>query len=882
MQTTMALRTLGDVVARSGPAITVAEDTSVTALAGALCDGRVDAVAVLAADSCALSGIVTSKDVAKCVARAMDLDVTRVAEIMTAHPAALPPDASPSDALMLMRRGAFRHVPVVQQVDGAVLGIVDVLNLAYDAIKRLQASYQMIPSRRGFEFMRAARDTIEKPTLRPIVERSGLATLSRDDSVVVACETLVREHLTAIVIVDEHGVLDGIFTCRDVAVRVVARRVNPATTRLSQVMTRNPDCASPHFTILESLQRMQACGFRHLPVVEDHSRVVIGLVDVLQLASDALVGLEGIAAARGPNSHGQYGSSRQGSFDSSAAGNKGISGIFSSLFSSTYIPHQSDEDHPGLPSRPGPSGPALPPTPTMSFHRRGHRRQNSALSHHDAYGHAAAASGANEAFSGQGVQSRRNVSMLNHRDLRMPHSHAPQHDIALASFKFRDLNNDYRRIKVPMVSESGSFDQFVIDVRRRFAGSSPVGPIKVKYIDEDGDEVLMSNDEDLASCFEDFLDSQNKTIQLRVYEVERRASSQSPSPVSSRASSVPGSPLRTHLAAGAPAGASIVPSAGAPATGLEHDSASSRMPYEARDRSAGAPLEDSLLQPPAVPKPVQLSPSVVKAMEAHAKMMDEQIADAIELYDEALKLDKQNARARGGRGAARLINGNSTGAEEDYREAIALLEAGTGGRVGDHTFDMCIVGLVEALIDQRRYEEAVSIAVRMDAKSGNTGCSDAFRDELESSSTAAREALDSEEYGEAMTLFSNALRVETAFLELVPGETARASLRLGRAKCYKAVEDFDMALEDYEAAVILESESVAAHKGCGKCLAELEQMDRALEAYERAHKLDPADDEVNNEIGIIRRMLPDPLEDKKQEIAKLGALLGGMKLPGAK
>ena len=89
---------------------------------------------------------------------------------------------------------------------------------------------------------------------------------------------------------NEHGVLDGIFTCPDVATRIIAKDKHPESTISEQMVTLNPACASPHYTILEPLQRMQACSFRHLPVVEDHSRKVIGLVIVLKLASDALLG----------------------------------------------------------------------------------------------------------------------------------------------------------------------------------------------------------------------------------------------------------------------------------------------------------------------------------------------------------------------------------------------------------------------------------------------------------------------------------------------------------------------------------------------------------------------------------------------------------------
>lgn len=822
----MSVRSLGDVVARSPSCVTVPEDASVFSLAEALSVDRVDAAAVLSSGTNGLTGIATSRDVAKCIARGENLELLKVSEIMTAHPVTLPPAETPANALALMREGGFRHIPVVSEENGCILGIVDVLSLAYDAITRLQVSYSMMPTRRGFEFMRAARDTMEKPTLRPIVERTPVATLTRENSVVQACETLVREHIAAIVIVDNQAVLDGIFTCRDVVNRVVVERRNPVTTRLGQVMTPNPDSAAADFTILESLQRMQACGFRHLPVVENHTRVVVGICDVLQLASSAISGM-GTIADHTPASHSSVDSSTR----TRTGQSRGLSSIFSSLFSNPYASREYENVNHDF----------------ETVHRQG----SSSLS-----------SGLPMQRSVPLPSARRHYSYLGSDHSSSNRYKGMPNDVALASFKFKDLNDEYRRIKVPTLLEHGAYDQFVVDVRRRFAGSSRVGPIKIKYIDEDGDEVLISNDEDLASCFEDFVDSKNKTIQLKVYEVERPSSSHLQSPVSSNASSIIGSPRHQALASGA-----MKPD------GQDTLKASDRLPP-----TEGTSRVPSIAR--AASRPVIQTPSMQKVSEAQAKMLDEAMDEAIVLYGEAMALDPDNARAQGGRGAAHLISGNSTGAEEDYRAAIALLESGKGGTIGDVTFEMCIVGLVESLIDQRRYEEAAEIAGRIDSKSGNIGCVDAFRDELDSAGNAAREALEAGEFGDAMSCYSNALRVESAYLQLADDGMGRASLRLGRAKCYKALEDFDMALEDYEAAVKLEPESVAGHKGCGKCLAELEQMDRALEAYERARKLDPADDEVNKEIEIIRSILPDPLESKRAEIAKLGAVLGGMKLRG--
>ncbi len=811
---TMALRTLGDVVRRSAPLVVVSPDDTVVALARVLHDKRVDAVAVLRNSD--FLGLVTSRDVASCIARRDILTTVSVSQIMTAAPITLAAHDSPARALALMREGRFRHIPVLGGPSGAsVIGIVDVLHLAYDAITRLQASYSMIPSRRTFDFMRAARANIEKPTLRPIVETSPLVTLSRRNTVADACEAIVKNHLAAVVIVDDDGILDGIFTCRDATTRVVAKEKDSVTLTLEEVMTSSPDCASPDFTILESLQRMQACGFRHLPVVEDHSRKVIGLVNVLQLASDTLIQTSKIEAAPRMSRSSPPPSPAGSRRGNSSTSGGGLGTFFANLFSSANYAH-----------------------PVLSPQRRppsiGRTSSSSVVAH------------------GAANAGKRQFSTLSRRELLLQPVTSPSTASSFVSFKFRDINEEFRKVRVNTMLSPGCFDQFVIDVRRRFMGASAqAGAIKLKYIDEDGDAVLISNDEDLASCLEDSRRLKGKAVDLRVSLVQQRGS-RGTSPFSSRSNSFHNSPL-----------SNVTPKVISPPRGSA--------PSPSRSSTVST---QSDTRPP--PTPPQATPSELKAQEAHARMMDGNIPAAITLFDSALALDPGNAFAMGGRGAARLIGGNSTGAEEDYRGAIALLDAGRGGRVGDRTFETCILGLVEALIDQRRYEEAVSVAGRADAKTGGSRCTDAFRDELESSSAAARKALEANEFGDAMSMYSNALRVEVAFLSLASDEMPRADLRIGRAKCYKMLEDYDMALEDYEAAVKIEPESVAAHKGCAFCLAEMEQMDRALEAYERAHKLDPGDEDVNKQIKLLKSLLPDPLEEKKVEIAKLGAMLGNM------
>jgi CBS domain-containing protein len=67
----------------------------------------------------------------------------------------------------------------------------------------------------------------------------------------------------------EHNRVVGIFTERDVMVRVVAADRDPMSTKVSDVMTREPVCVTPAMSVREAMVLITGKRFRHLPVVQD-------------------------------------------------------------------------------------------------------------------------------------------------------------------------------------------------------------------------------------------------------------------------------------------------------------------------------------------------------------------------------------------------------------------------------------------------------------------------------------------------------------------------------------------------------------------------------------------------------------------------------------
>jgi CBS domain-containing protein len=82
-----------------------------------------NAGAIMVVEGDCLIGIFTERDVAfRVVARGLDPQATRLADVMTRGPHSIDPDKPFGYALLLMQEKGFRHLPVVQ--DGKPIGIV--------------------------------------------------------------------------------------------------------------------------------------------------------------------------------------------------------------------------------------------------------------------------------------------------------------------------------------------------------------------------------------------------------------------------------------------------------------------------------------------------------------------------------------------------------------------------------------------------------------------------------------------------------------------------------------------------------------------------------------------------------------------------------------
>ncbi|KAK3136222.1 hypothetical protein QOZ80_5BG0429930 [Eleusine coracana subsp. coracana] len=291
---------------RLSKALTIPEGTTVSEACRRMATRRVDAVLLTDAQGL-LSGIVTDKDIAtRVIAEGLRVEQTIMSKIMTRNPTYVMSETLAIEALQKMVQGKFRHLPVVE--NGEVIAMLDIAKCLYDAISRLEkaaeqgsaiaAAVEGVERQLGGNFsapsalIETLRERMFKPSLSTIVtENTKVAIVSPTDPVYVATQKM-REFRVNSVVVATGNTLQGIFTSKDVLMRVVAQNLSPELTLVEKVMTANPDCATLDTTILDALHIMHDGKFLHIPVINGDGQIAACL-DVLQLTHATIQLVEG-------------------------------------------------------------------------------------------------------------------------------------------------------------------------------------------------------------------------------------------------------------------------------------------------------------------------------------------------------------------------------------------------------------------------------------------------------------------------------------------------------------------------------------------------------------------------------------------------------------
>jgi CBS domain-containing protein len=133
----------------------------------------------------------------------------------------------------------------------------------------------------------------ERTVIQSMSQRH-LVSLGPDASVHEAACVMTRANCGSVLIVDAAGTMLGILTERDLMIKIVAKRRDPETTPVSDIMTHNPHFISPETTVSDAVLIMKRHNFRHLPIISSTSRI-LGVFSIRDAMARELVEAESMA-----------------------------------------------------------------------------------------------------------------------------------------------------------------------------------------------------------------------------------------------------------------------------------------------------------------------------------------------------------------------------------------------------------------------------------------------------------------------------------------------------------------------------------------------------------------------------------------------------------
>lgn len=282
---------------RPSQALQIKPTTTVAEAAQLMAAKREDCVLVTDDDD-RISGIFTAKDLAfRVVGAGINARDFTIAQIMTKNPLCARTDTSATDALDLMVRKGFRHLPVMDE-NQDISGILDITKCFYEAMEKLERAYassrklydalEGVQSELGssqpqqiISYVEALRQKMSGPNLESVLDGNPPTVVSVRTTVRDAAVAMKENHTTAVLVQDNNNIT-GIFTSKDVVLRVIAPGLDPAVCSVVRVMTPHPDFAPMEMTIQSALRKMHDGHYLNLPVMNNEGEIV-GMVDVLKL-----------------------------------------------------------------------------------------------------------------------------------------------------------------------------------------------------------------------------------------------------------------------------------------------------------------------------------------------------------------------------------------------------------------------------------------------------------------------------------------------------------------------------------------------------------------------------------------------------------------------
>ncbi len=119
----------------------------------------------------------------------------------------------------------------------------------------------------------------------------GPATVSLLATVEEAVQTMIDRTVGAVAVIDEQGVVAGMFTERDVLAKFALSGRDPKSTPVRELMSSIVEMATEETTPSEALAVMLERHYRHMPIVDERGKVlgICSIRNILEARVDDLL-----------------------------------------------------------------------------------------------------------------------------------------------------------------------------------------------------------------------------------------------------------------------------------------------------------------------------------------------------------------------------------------------------------------------------------------------------------------------------------------------------------------------------------------------------------------------------------------------------------------
>ncbi|MGR8948174.1 MAG: CBS domain-containing protein [Gammaproteobacteria bacterium] len=109
-------------------------------------------------------------------------------------------------------------------------------------------------------------------TVKDVLEGQLLNHVDSKHTVTDVASLMKKQGIGAVMVLEDNHLV-GIFTERDALFRVAAEGLDPKSTKVEEVMTREPVTIAADKAFSDALEKMHAGQFRHVPVLDGETPI---------------------------------------------------------------------------------------------------------------------------------------------------------------------------------------------------------------------------------------------------------------------------------------------------------------------------------------------------------------------------------------------------------------------------------------------------------------------------------------------------------------------------------------------------------------------------------------------------------------------------------